>query len=303
MTVIGAVTPGGFKAMNMTTYEYVNNGTEPELLLTNVGPVLLDPTQQSVSDARLVSGGMNIISNYLNHWVEAVVVTGQGSEQLFSGVVVMINDEFYLLHISRDNDPSYIVGPLMGSNAYVIHDYGIGQYGCEALYSFPWKWFVNEPPSNTTCPAPPPGPVTTLLYQGYWPELSIILINTTAIKIEVTFKEGTRFSAMPQYFTLSFLDQGSARWLSPTCVGAGEYRGCSFTMGAMYSTLQQNLNYSIVVNFGREAPRNYYLIMTITYVDGLPNEWFVWNITNYSVVNYPMWLDAGGPPANVLYDG
>ncbi|WP_243678257.1 hypothetical protein [Vulcanisaeta distributa] len=195
VTIIGVVTPDGFKFTNETTYEYSGEGAGPELLLTNVGPVMLDPAQQSMVDAELSS---NIIVNYLNHWVEAVIVTGQGNEQVFSGVIVMIGNEPYLLHISRDNEPNYIVGPLTGSNAYVLRDYGIGQYGCEALYSFPpWNWFVNEPQSNTTCPAPPPGPITTLLYQGYWPEISIKPVNTTAVSIEVTFTKGTKFSAKP----------------------------------------------------------------------------------------------------------
>ncbi|WP_243678258.1 hypothetical protein [Vulcanisaeta distributa] len=87
-------------------------------------------------------------------------------------------------------------------------------------------------------------------------------------------------------------------------MGANEYGGdCSFTINTIYSTLQQSLNYSIIVNFHQEVPRNYYLVMTITYIDNLPDEWFVWNITNYSIINYPTWLDAGGPPASVVYDG
>ncbi len=45
MIIIGAVTPSNFELINLTTYEYVNNNTEPELLLTNVGPVMLDPAQ------------------------------------------------------------------------------------------------------------------------------------------------------------------------------------------------------------------------------------------------------------------
>ncbi|MGC9152630.1 MAG: hypothetical protein ACP5GY_02720, partial [Vulcanisaeta sp.] len=124
ITVIGAVTPSGFQWVNETTYTFTANTTEPELLLTNVGPVMLDPERQFVGNAGLADNGMNIVSNYLNHWVEAVVVTGQETQQVFSGVIVMIGNELYLLHISKDNEQNYIVGPLMGSNTYVIHDYG-----------------------------------------------------------------------------------------------------------------------------------------------------------------------------------
>ena len=94
----------------------------------------------------------------------------------------------------------------MGSNTYVIHDCGIGQYGCEVLYSFPWKWFQYEPPSNTTCPAPL-SPINMLMYQGYWPEISISPINGAAIRIEITFKEGTKFSARPVYLALVSLNR------------------------------------------------------------------------------------------------
>ncbi len=143
MTIIGVITPSGFELINETTYKYTSSAAGPELLLTNVGPVMLDPTQQSMSGA---GQGINIINNYINHWVEAVIATRQGNEQLFSGVIIMINDEPYLLHISRDNGPpNYIVGPLTDGNTYIVRDYGIGQYGCEALYSFSWSWFVYEP--------------------------------------------------------------------------------------------------------------------------------------------------------------
>ncbi|WP_243676040.1 hypothetical protein [Vulcanisaeta distributa] len=141
MTVIGAVTPSGFETVNLTTYEYVNNGTEPELLLTNVGPVMLDPTQPVTNNP--APPVTDPISYYLYHWVSAVVTTGQNQQSQYTGVIITLGNNYYLLHI---DPPNYIVGPLNSLNTYVTKDYGIGQWGgCQVLYGGAWVSVVHGP--------------------------------------------------------------------------------------------------------------------------------------------------------------
>ncbi len=289
--MIGAVTPNGFEAVNLTTYDYVNNGTEPELLLTNVGPVMLDPTQPVTNNP---TPGTNPISYYLYHWVSAVITTGQNQQSQYPGVIITLGNNYYLLHI----DPNYIVGPLNSLNTYITKDYGIGQWGCQALYGG-----MGVGGSWTTCPAPPPGPISTAVYSGYWPQVEINPINNTAIGIDITFPKGTGFIRQPQYFTLYVLSQDSAAWLSPTCQGTHIVTQCTFDMtwiqypnqqgiacynhGWTWCTLPQPVTYSIVINMNQELPNRYYLIMVITYPQGYPSQWFIWNITG-TTQNYPV---------------
>jgi hypothetical protein len=322
ITIIGAVTPRGFTWINKTMQYYVANTTEPELLLTSVGPVLLDPTQ---TDTNNWAAPANPLSNYLWHWVTAVVTTSQGQGQ-YSGVVINIGSDYYLLHIN----PNYLVGPLTGDNAYVTQDYGAGAWGCQQMY---WNHYYAG--SSTTCPSPPPGgPITTTVYSGYWPRVSVARLNNTAIELSITFLNGTSFIRAPQYFTLYVLSQDNPAWLSPTCSGQHLItqvpnfnppynplpapNKCTFDMawihypyqqgtacynnGWIWCTLPNTITYSIIMNMNAPVPSKYYLVMVINYPPGNPSQWFTWNITGIST-QYPTWLDTPGQPANVLTPG
>lgn len=312
VTIIGAVAPSGFEVINSTTYEYVSKSTEPELLLTSVGPVILDPAQTDAGNPAL---GANPISYYLYHWVSAVITTGQNQQNQYPGVIITLGNNYYLLHI----DPNYIVGPLNGLNTYITKDYGIGQWGCINIYGG-----IGVNGAYTTCPAPPPGPIDTTVYNGYWPQVTINPINSTAIGISITFLNGTSFIRQPQYFTLYVLSQDSATWLNPTCNGAHLTAQCAFDMTwiqfpglqgntcyyvynqynkfFIWCTLPQPITYNIVMNMNQQVPGGYYLVMVITYPQGFPSQWFVWNITG-TTQSYPTWLDAPGQPATVEVPG
>ena len=322
VTVIGVVTPSGFEAINLTTYEYVNNGTEPELLLTNVGPVMLDPTQPVTNNPALDA---NPISYYLYHWVSAVITTRQNQQSQYSGVIITLGNNYYLLHI----DPNYVIGPLNSLNTYITKDYGIGQWGCEALYGG-----IGVGGSWSTCPVPPPGPIGTAVYSGYWPQIIINPINNTAIGISLIIPNGTSFIRQPQYFTLYVLSQGNEAWLNSACQGTHSItqipnpnppynplpapNNCTFDMtwiqfpnqrgitcyshGWVWCTLSQIVTYNITMNINQQVPSKYYLVMVITYPQGYPSQWFVWNVTSTGQ-GYPVWLDATGQPAMVEMPG
>jgi len=321
ITIIGAVTPKGFTWINKTTQYYVANTTEPELLLTSVGPVLLDPTQTNTNNWATPA----TLSNYLWHWVVAVVTTKQG-QNTYSGLVEPYGSSYYIVHIN----PNYLVGPLTGTNAYVTKDYGVGVYGCNAVGGCP--------------PTPPGGPVATNNYAGYWPQVSVTKINSTAVELTITFLNGTSFIRTPWYFTLYVLSQDNPTWLNPTCSGqhlttqipntAPPYNplpapnNCTFDMrwirypwqqgdecyiktswtaGYIWCTLPNNVTYNITMNMNAPVPSNYYLIMIIQYptyfgMVAYGDTAFAWNITGTSP-NYPTWLYPPSPPANVLTPG
>jgi hypothetical protein len=304
ITIIGAVTPRGFTWVNKTTQYYVANTTEPELLLTSVGPVLLDPTQTDTDNGATPA---NSLSNYLWHWVYASIVM-DGGEGNYTGVVLPLGNNYYLLHMPAwAGEPTYIIGPLTPYNTFIITDYGIGQFGCEALYSHPWLWGVYEPPSLNTCPAPPGGPTTTLDYVGYWPQLVINQVNNTALSIQITFLRGTKLITRPKYLILYALSQGG--WLNPQCAGPYEVGNCVFDASPLMNYtnynngLLNNVVYNLVMNFNTQAPQNYYLVLTISFGNNPkldpPPQWFAWNVTNYSTATYPTWLGNPGTPASI----
>jgi len=298
VTIIGAVTPRGFTWINKTTQYYVANTTEPELLLTNVGPVLLDPTQTNTNNW---AAPANPLGNYLWHWVVAVVTTNQG-QNAYSGLVEPYGSSCYLVHIN----PNYLVGPLTSTNTYVTNDYGAGVYGCDAVGGCP--------------PTPPGGPVTTNNYAGYWPQVSIIRVNGTTIELSITLLKGTSFIRAPQYFSLYVLSQDNPTWLNPYCTGQHVIspNNCTFDMtwiqylyqqgdycfngGWIWCTLPNNVTYNITMNMNAPVPSNYYLVMVIQYPPGFYNIDFAWNITGTNP-NYPTWLYPPSPPANVLTPG
>jgi hypothetical protein len=303
ITIIGAVTPRGFTWINKTTQYYVANTTEPELLLTSVGPVLLDPTQTNTINW---AAPANPLGNYLWHWVVAVVTTNQG-QNAYSGLVEPYGSSCYLVHIN----PNYLVGPLTSTNTYVTKDYGAGVYGCDAVGGCP--------------PTPPGGPVTTNNYAGYWPQVSVTSINSTTVDLTITFPQGTSFIRAPQYFSLYVLSQDNPIWLNPYCTGQHVIspNNCTFDMtwiqypyqqgsacyngGWIWCTLPSTVTYNIIMNMNAPVPNNYYLIMIIQYPTyfGIPaygDTAFAWNITGTSV-QYPTWLYPPSPPANVLTPG
>jgi hypothetical protein len=319
ITIIGAITPEGFTWINKTTQLYMTNSSEPELLLTNAGPVLLDPVQIDAGDQATLT---NPVANYLWHWVDAVVTTAQGQKQ-YSGVIVSLGNGYYLLSV----DPNYVVGPLTGTNAYITKDLGIGAWGCEAMYGF-------ISPGNgweTICPSPPGGPITTSVYGGYWPQIEITSVNSTAIELTITFLQGTSFIRVPQYFSLYVLSQGNPGWLNVVCQGQHLLtqipnpnppynplpapNNCTFDMawihyqyqqgsacyngGWIWCTLTNSVTYNVIMNLNAQSTGSYYLVMIVTYPPGNPSQWFAWNITG-TKLGYPTWLDTPGQPANVL---
>jgi hypothetical protein len=247
--------------------------------------------------------------------VTAVVTTKQG-QNTYSGLVEPYGSSYYIVHIN----PNYLVGPLTSTNAYVIKDYGVGVYGCDAVGGCP--------------PTPPGGPVTTNNYAGYWPQVSVTDINSTTVDLTITFLKGTSFIRAPQYFVLYVLSQDNPEWPNVVCQGQHLLtqipnpnppynplpapNNCTFDMawiqypyqqgsacyngGWIWCTLPSTITYNITMNMNAPVPSNYYLIMIIQYPPGFYNIDFAWNITGTDV-QYPTWLYPPSPPANVLTPG
>ncbi|MFB6470688.1 MAG: hypothetical protein TU36_005585 [Vulcanisaeta sp. AZ3] len=299
ITIISAINKEGtLTIINETTQTYTTNTTTPQLLLTNVGPILIDPTN-TLNQTQT----NNPINNYLWNWVTAVITTNNGQNQ-YTGIIITLANQYYLLHIN----PNYAIGPLTVTNTYITKDYGAGLWGCQATYGG-----LGVGGAWTTCPAP--NYANTAVYKGPWPQITITPINNTTIKLTITLLKGTSFIRTPKNFTLYILNQNKPQWINPTCQGPHLITKCTFDMtwiqypyqkgtacyngGWIWCTLPENITYNITINMKTQTPQNYYLIMIIHYPPGFPNQWFTWNITN-TKPNTPIWLDTPTPNATIL---
>ena len=311
VTIIGEVTPSGFRVINLTSYEYASNGTGPELLLTNVGPIMLDPTQQTSNDAPQTP---NQVSAYLYHWVAIVVNEPNYATPVanpyepnaqnvpYTGAVINLTNGYYIIslgwpytsgtfsnsYVTRAWPPigppgiPYIVGPLNNTNSYVLADYGYGHYACTYIYP-------------DQCPPLPPGG-SNFLYTGNDPTVAM-----SQGTIQITIPNGTQYYEPPTEIVIYILDANTAQFTN-------EYLIIINNNGKIiYYPFKPTVNYQIInttitggefakqltpiqITIPAPTSNNYYIIMTIWEDNVQAPPWFTWHVIN-NQVKWPAWLN------------
>jgi len=302
ITIIGAVTPRGFTWVNETTQYYVVNTTEPELLLTNVGPVLLDPVEMNINNAP----GQDLTeqaATYLYHWV-AVGVNGinypaGGPTHAYVGAIIRLGGNYYLLSMGWGGFSAitntkqvipigtigvpFLIGPLNNTNSVILGDYGYGHAGCTYVY-----------PLN--CPPTPPGGSNDY-FNGSIPTVTLNQGN-----IAITIPQGNQFTNLgphPDYPTEAVV------YLLTQDAQFYEYLVIFNVSGKItYYPYKPQNNYQIVpisvessgalsepvtINLPQPPTNNYYIILVVWANNSEFPAWFAWHIVN-NTVNWPQWL-------------
>jgi len=322
ITIIGAVTPRGFTWINKTTQYYVANTTEPELLLTNVGPVLLDPVEMNINNAP----GQDLAeqaATYLYHWVtlgvNGINFPAGGLVHAYVGAIIRLGGNYYLLSMGWGGFPAttntkqvipigaigvpFLIGPLNNTNSVILGDYGYGHAGCAYVY-----------PLN--CPPTPPGG-SNLYFRGPIP---IVTLNQG--NIAITIPQGTQFTNLgphPDYPTeavVYLLTQDAQFYeylvvfnISGTVIYCPNIWTCDTTNVSgkiIYYPYKPQSNYQIVpisvesngtlakpvtINLPQPPTNNYYVILVIWANNSEFPAWFAWHIAN-NTVNWPRWLSS-----------
>ena len=322
ITIIGAVTPRGFTWINKTTQYYVTNTTEPELLLTSVGPVLLDPVEMNINNAP----GQDLAEQaaaYLYQWV-AVYTNGLGFSAYeityaYVGVIIELGGNYYLLSMGSEGAAPitnvkqviplgaigvpFLVGPLNNTNFVILGDYGYGHVGCAYVYPY-------------NCPPTPPGGSNDY-FSGSIPTVALNQGN-----IAITIPQGDQFTDLgphPDYPTeavVYLLTQDAQFYeylvvfsISGTVMYCPNLWTCYSTNvnGAItYYPYKPQSNYQIVpisvessgalsepvtINVPQPPTNNYYIILVVWANNSEFPAWFAWHIVN-NTVNWPQWLSS-----------
>jgi len=302
ITIIGAVTPKGFTWVNETTQYYVANTTEPELLLTSVGPVLLDPVEMNINNPP----GQDLAEQaaaYLYHWV-AVGVNGlnfpaYGATQGYVGVIIELGGNYYLLSMGWGGFPAitnmkqinpigaigvpFLIGPLNNTNSVILGDYGYGHAGCAYVY-----------PLN--CPPTPPGGSNDY-FRGPIPTVTLNQGN-----IAITIPQGDQFTNLgphPDYPTeaVVYLFTQDAQFYEYLVVFnvSGVITYYPYKPQGNYQILPINvesngaLNEPIMIDIPQLSTNDYYIILVVWANNSEFPAWFAWHIVN-NTVNWPQWL-------------
>lgn len=288
VTIIGEVTPSAFTLINLTSYEYVSNNTEPVLLLTNVGPVMLDPQTSNALDAADTANNA-YYGPYLYHWVEISVnatyaygaalnyVGASDTNYLsFAGIIINLSNGYYLLSLGPDPinlNPLYgeswsyflsqtpgipfLVGPLTTLNSRISGDAGPGIIGCTILY-------------QNICPPPPPSG-NNEIFEGNWPsistsgnELSITIPSNTALYSSLPTAIGIFELTSNAEFTYSEVyyikNLNTTNW--PTWNGNTGYLTLPMNVTTINNTPATVITNPVTIT-APQQPNNYYLIMII----------------------------------------
>jgi len=273
VTFVGLVLPNGdYLAINITGYSLsLGSGG---LLLTDAGPILVDPVAESSPNSYLLP----------NHWVRLSTVSsgwyGLGW-YWFDGVILNLTGNYFLLSPPGSYSSSIwggsiqwsgyfkkftLLGPISVGTSHVDVDHGLGYFGC---YNTPMLY----------CPPPPSGVSTPIPQEPFSGNMSITVVNSTTVMLIIRVPQMEKDVGG---LGLQFL--AGQQFLDPTCSWPNAPRGWSAWEGPTQSC--QFYWYGgpvgpIYVNFGsRGVPRDYYvLFMTYPY-DKYAGTRFTWPFTN-----------------------
>ncbi|WP_069808306.1 hypothetical protein [Vulcanisaeta thermophila] len=292
ITIIAAITNRGLEWINETTTTYTPQDSNPVLLLTNAGPILIDPQTSNYNDYYL--------SNYLYHWVSITTLNGTSPGGNYGGIILQApSGTYYLLHI----DPNYVVDPLTNGNFYVTKDYGAGAQACINYYNY--ATFNPYVPQGSSCPAPVPGPLSigwwplysSSFYYGYWPSITVTPVNSTAFIYTIDFYNGTFHVPVEYvYFNVLSLSSTLPHWANIQCAAVLN-NGSLVPLTNCQYPWKYTSNNTIKVVINHVPNGEYYLIMVIRFdlASGQKTGWFIWDINGLKA-QPPNWLTISAPP-------